>query len=133
MLLVKTYVASSKIHGLGLFADEQIPKGTITWKFNPAIDIAISKETLSTLPEVVKGFVQESGSLSKLSNEYILSADDTRFTNHSSKPNLDSKIITGEPEAIALANRDIKKHEEITIDYRKFDQLSEKSKSSYLK
>lgn len=33
MLLVKTRLGISSIHGIGLFADELIPKGTVTWRF----------------------------------------------------------------------------------------------------
>lgn len=133
MLLVKTYIAPSKIHGIGLFADENIKENTVTWKFDPAIDILLSEKEIAKLPNITQEFIKEFGSLSKLSNKYILSADNARFTNHSSHPNLESKIVTGEPEAIALANRDIKKGEELTIDYRGFDRLSEKSGQAYLK
>ena len=38
MLVVKTYINKSKIHGFGLFAGENIKKGTVIWKFNPVID-----------------------------------------------------------------------------------------------
>jgi len=125
MLLVKTYISPSKIHGIGLFADEDIKKGTTTWRFNPTIDILICEKEKSELPEITQKFIEEYGSLSKLSNKFVLSADNTRFTNHSSQPNLDAKIIEGEPEAIAVANQDIKKGEELTIDYRTFDKISD--------
>jgi hypothetical protein len=44
MLTVKTYLDKSNISGIGLFAGENIKKGTITWKFNPHIDIYFSKK-----------------------------------------------------------------------------------------
>lgn len=40
MLNVKASVKPSPINGLGLFADEDIKKGTITWKYNPRFDIS---------------------------------------------------------------------------------------------
>ncbi|MDO8341401.1 MAG: SET domain-containing protein [Candidatus Woesebacteria bacterium] len=132
MLLIKTYLAPSRIHGIGLFANEDIKKGTITWRFDPAIDILITEEQISRLPINVSEFIKEYGSLSKSSHKYVLSADNTRFTNHSSKPNLESKFSDEESEAIAIANRDINKGEELTIDYRVFDKLSENSKQDYL-
>ena len=133
MLLVKTYISPSKIHGTGLFAAEDIKKGTVTWKFDSSIDILITKKQMSRLPRITQEFIKEYGSLSNLSHKYVLSADNARFTNHSSKPNLETKIIKGEPEAIAVANRDIEKDEELTINYRSFDQLSAKSQQNYLK
>ena len=39
MLLVKTKLNISPIHGIGLFAVEFIPAKTIVWKFHPAIDL----------------------------------------------------------------------------------------------
>jgi hypothetical protein len=33
MLLVKTTIAPSPIHGIGLFADQFIPQGTRIWEF----------------------------------------------------------------------------------------------------
>ena len=38
MLLVKTYVAPSAVHGLGLFAAEPIARGACIWRFDPRID-----------------------------------------------------------------------------------------------
>jgi uncharacterized protein len=132
MLLVKTYIAPSKIHGTGLFAVKNIAKGTITWRFDPAIDIAITPKQLAQLPKVAREFVEEYGSLSILSGNYIISADNARFTNHSSIPNLDTKIAKDEPEAVAVANKEIAKGEEMTIDYKSFDKISAKSGNDYL-
>lgn len=39
MLMVNASAQSSTIHGIGLIANERIPKGTVTWKFNPQFDI----------------------------------------------------------------------------------------------
>lgn len=35
MLLIKTKLDLSKIHGVGLFADEFIAKGTKIWEYRP--------------------------------------------------------------------------------------------------
>ena len=42
MLLVKTYLDKSLIHGVGVFADEFIKKGTLMWEFNPLIDVVLT-------------------------------------------------------------------------------------------
>ena len=38
MLLIKASARPSKINGIGLFADQEIPKGTQIWKFNQQFD-----------------------------------------------------------------------------------------------
>jgi len=131
MLTIKTYLDKSNISGIGLFAGEFIKKGTITWKFSPLLDIYFSKKDYSLLPENTKEFINEYGSLSKVSNKYIISIDNTRFTNHSSTPNLDSIKMENEPELVAIANRDINIGEEMTINYKGFDRMSEKSSADY--
>jgi len=47
MILVRTYLAPSSIDGLGLFAAEDIPKGTITWEFYSEIDIVLEEYCLT--------------------------------------------------------------------------------------
>ena len=41
MLLVRTYLDRSAIHGIGLFAAERIPKGTVLWRLEPSIDLLL--------------------------------------------------------------------------------------------
>jgi hypothetical protein len=38
MLLVRTTLRPSGVHGLGLFADEFIPKGFVIWRFDGHVD-----------------------------------------------------------------------------------------------
>src|SRR3546814_1178092 len=54
MLLVKTYVAPSRIHGLGLFAAERIPRGARIWEFNPVMDRFVSREEFESLPPAAR-------------------------------------------------------------------------------
>ncbi|TSC83470.1 MAG: hypothetical protein G01um101417_553 [Parcubacteria group bacterium Gr01-1014_17] len=49
MLAVKASAKPSKIEGIGLFADEKIPKGTVTWRFHPRIDVVPSPGEPETL------------------------------------------------------------------------------------
>ena len=65
--------------------------------------------------ENLKNYIESYASLSMISNQYILGNDNVRFTNHSTKPNLVSKKIDYEAEKVAMASRDIKKGEELTI------------------
>ena len=54
MLLVRTRLGPSTIHGIGVFADEDIPRGTIVWSFNPLIDKALTDEEIEGLPALAQ-------------------------------------------------------------------------------
>ena len=49
MLTVLASAKPSPIHGVGLFADEFIPKGTIMWRFDPTFDIFFPKDEAKRL------------------------------------------------------------------------------------
>lgn len=121
MLLVKTKLGTSKINGIGLYADQFIPKDTVIWKFNPSVDIKFHNGDYAELKkqtgvDSLEKYIYRS----KISNCYILCSDDARFTNHSSNPNtLDTM---DDIEGLTIANRDIQPGEEITSDYSLFDE-----------
>ena len=116
MLLVKTYLDKSKIEGLGLFATELIPKGTLVWKFVHGFDFTIDKEHLNKFPEIAKSWVSRYGYYNKTEGGYVICIDDARFFNHSENPNTDNTNDVG-----TIATRDIPKDEEITCNYSEFD------------
>ncbi len=122
MLLVKTKLAPSKINGIGVFAAQKIPKGTITWRFDPKFDRTFTPKEVSKLSKIQFDLINHCSYLSKKTNRYIYCMDDSRFTNHSNKPNMDnSKVLPGDLETCDIANRDIKAGEELTVDYRIID------------
>ena len=132
MLTVKTKVKSSKIHELGLFADQIIPKGTTTWKFDPKFDIAFNSNEVEKMPEIQQGLIDKYSFLSKVSGRYIYSIDNTRFVNHSVKNNIDFITNSNEPEFYSIANKDIQIGEELLINYKHLDAYDEKSNENYL-
>lgn len=46
MLLVKTKLDVSRLHGIGLFAAQFIPKGTITWEYSPLFDSSFDEQEI---------------------------------------------------------------------------------------
>jgi uncharacterized protein len=120
MLLVKTTLACSRIHGIGLFADEFIPKGTIIWKFNPVIDISLTKEQIEELAKPSCEQIQKYTYRSMISGLYVLCGDDARFFNHSLVPNCHD-ICESQEQDLTIASRDIHPGEELTCDYALFD------------
>ena len=49
MLIINTYLDKSKIHGVGVFADEFIKKGTLISKIIPGLDCIVEKDSLKNL------------------------------------------------------------------------------------
>lgn len=117
MLLVKTKIGPSKIHGIGLFADENIPRGKVVWKFNPIIDKAITIEETKTLPGFTQEYIQKYSFFND--GKYILCGDYAIFTNHSDNPNLESV------DEMSVAAHDIQNGEELTDNYNSYDEEPE--------
>jgi hypothetical protein len=106
MLKVKTFVKRSNIHGFGLFANEDIPEGTIIWEFNEEVDEDIT--------ENYKDYYNQDH-VSKINNRYYIFTD-ARYMNHSDNNNI--SYTEGIEEAKGLANRFICKGEELTENYK---------------
>jgi SET domain-containing protein len=109
MLIIKTTLLPSPIHGIGLFSDEDIPAGTIIYKVDILWTKIFLRDYVESLSELEQEFFQKyAWSVGDL---FYLSIDNDRFMNHSWKPN------TYETHFTTVALRDIKKGEEITCDY----------------
>ena len=120
MLLIKTKLDVSPIHGIGLFADEFIAEGTIIWKFNDLIDLRFAEDRIEQLAESAREQIKKYSYREKHSGLYVLCGDDARFFNHSEDPNcLD--IYSGEEQDLTVARRDVKAGEELTCNYALFD------------
>lgn len=118
MLRVKTKLRQSKIHGIGVFADQFIPKGTVTWEYDPKYDVCFTKKEIHGLPEPGKGVLLFYCYYDKKLNRYILCADHLRHINHAKQKKLENIVSTPRRD---IAARDIKKGEELICDYNKFD------------
>lgn len=113
MLLVRTYLAQSPIHGLGVFAAEPIAVGTPLWRFAPGIDLVIPSSRLAELPSAFLAFLDTYGYPSPAFEDgVVLSCDHARFMNHSERPNT---ALRGWE---TLARLHIAPGDEITCDYR---------------
>ena len=119
-MLIRTRVAPSGIHGMGLFAVEAVGKGTPVWRFEAVFDHDFSPEQFAALPSLAREHTRWFCFVSKVNGHVILSGDHACFINHSEANN------TGiPPEAAApvttVALRDIAAEEEITCDYWSYD------------
>ena len=113
MLLVKTYLDKSKVHGLGVFAGQSIRKGAKIWRFVYGFDRFYTRKRLAKLPKQARDYINLHGYQWK--NEILLSMDYDTFMNHSENPNTDFH------NGFVIARGNIRKGEEITNDYRAFE------------
>ena len=113
MLLVKTYLDKSKIHGIGVFAAEFIPRGTKMWRYVEGFDRCYTPRQFAKLPKAAREYIRSYGY--KVDGEIIVPGDNDRHCNHADKPNT---YLKG---GYAIARIDIRKGTEITNDYREFD------------
>ncbi|HET6389377.1 SET domain-containing protein [Hyphomicrobium sp.] len=121
MLMVKTRVGLSAIAGIGLFADEDIPMGTETWRFMPEFDRLLTQADIDSLPEPARSNILDHAYLDAASGLFVLCADNARFMNHADEPNTAGIHEPGAIEGYDIAIRDIRAGEEMTCDYRTFD------------
>jgi SET domain-containing protein len=115
MLRVPTYIASSSIAGMGLFAATRLPAGCVIWEYTDGIDWRIGPDELELFPEPYQSrmrhyLYQEDSGI------YVLCGDNAKYMNHAEDPNCD------DPEgAYTVTNRVVRAGEELTCDYRNFD------------
>ena len=122
MLLIKTKIGPSSIHGIGLFTAEFIPKGTKVSEFKKELDVEINISELAKLPEIARNTFLKYAYLTKAKDKYILDFDDSRFCNHSTTPNLQCVDSLGNAILADVAIRDIQIGEELTMNYEDFDR-----------
>lgn len=116
MLLVKTELKVSKVHGIGLFAAQFIPKGTVTWQYHPGLDISYCDNDILKMPDAARELFLKYAYYDKELELYILCSDDQRFINHEA----DSPNIISTPRQ-DVAGRDIMPGEELLCNYNCYD------------
>ena len=119
MLLVRTFLAPSRIHGIGLFAAQRIPAGTVIWRMSPIIDIELSDVDLDRLAGPARDQIDKYTYMDLARGTRVLCGDDARFFNHDDHPNChDFPDADG---GTTVAARDIDEGEELTCDYARLD------------
>ena len=114
MLTIPTFVMESRTHGLGLFAADHIVGGSVVWQYVPDFDRYVSQTLYASLPDPARRFLDFYGNVNT-HGDILICADDARFMNHSSVPNVSA---AGD---VNVALRDINVGEEILCEYSEFD------------
>ena len=115
MFLIRTRVGPSAIHGVGVFAREAVPAGTVVWRYDPAFDRIVTAAEVDGAPPAFRAYLDAYAYPSAdLGGATVLCCDDAKFLNHSDDPN------TVERPFASVAARPIAAGEEITCDYGTF-------------
>jgi SET domain-containing protein len=113
MLYIDTYLDKSKIHGVGVFSKENVNKGEQIKEERPEFEIEFNKDKLPSMPLALAKLIDTHAYERKIgSGILVLGIDNEKYLNHSNDPSVND-------EGIALKN--IKIGDEITIDYKDFD------------
>lgn len=124
MLLVRTVLGPSTIHGTGIFARVFIPKGHVIWRFEEGYDLSLDRSGFEALSPDEKSEWERFSYVSRFTGRIIRSADDYVWMNHSHTPNIGTKLDPFRPavEGCDFALRDILRGEELTFDYTWFGE-----------
>jgi uncharacterized protein len=114
MMIVKNYVAASEIHGVGLFAGEDIEKDQLIYILDPKVDLVMDAKQIDSIGEEFARFMGIYAFTELNTREVMISLDNSRFMNHCEFPNTLWTYVYG------WAARDIRKGEELTCDYYSF-------------
>lgn len=115
MLLVNASSQPSRIHRLGLFANESIPAGCKIAEYRDGFDLALTEAQVAALPQAVQEQFLRHAFWSTVLQRHVCDGDDGRFTNHSEQPNSQQSGLA------SFALRAIAQGEEITLDYGALD------------
>ena len=116
---VNVRIAPSDIHGVGVFAINDIPEGTkLYMDIMPEMFRLPYKKVKNNLPEAISQILLERWPLIQKGSPFVYpDARYVAYCNHSDSPNYDAKKD--------IAIKDIKAGEEITEDYRQIDGWKE--------
>jgi hypothetical protein len=116
LFLISTYIATSAIEGVGVFAAEAVRKGAIISRFDADFDRLIPTKDYLAAPPFLKSLLDRYAFPHPKMPEYIVyEVDNSRFMNHALDPNTDYSDF-----AAGIALRDIQPGEELTCDYNTF-------------
>jgi SET domain-containing protein len=124
-------IGLSKIHGVGVVAIKDIPKGTNPYKVAGNVSktykpVKITKTEYSKLDpgvrKIIGDFIYQEKDGSFLVPKFGMNSMDISFyMNHSKDNNIDLIEDKHDDFLVHVANRNIKKGEELTIDYNDFE------------
>ena len=122
MFTVKTSIKPSKIHGMGVFLEENVVKNQKLWEFNPRFDLLFSVDEVENMCESTKELIKFYGYLDKqqFNGWHVFHSGNDRFTNHSDMPNTIPYKLE-DCQYMMIASKDMNIGEELTCDYNEYE------------
>jgi uncharacterized protein len=119
MIHIKYKLDKSSVHGIGIFADQDVSKGEIIFTASPILDVNITQEQFDSLKEAEQREIRYWGFFDEPTQKWHVDFDHIHFINHSHTANTTQDF--SHPEAYLVAARDIKAGEELTQNYLEFE------------
>jgi hypothetical protein len=116
MFTIDTYLDRSSLHGIGVFAAQDIARGRVVWEYNPLLDLEFSREQWQRIQQQASphSFKHIRRYSYKEDNRFYVCLDNAQFMNHSSDaPN----VANVKSNNTMVAKTDIRKGEELLCDY----------------
>ena len=120
MFLIKTKLIETPHKGIGVECKQVVLRNTIVWKYCTRFNKTFDLSELTNLTPIEQEFI-DTYTYTRLDGKIELDLDNSRFMNHSDKPNTSFPIDSEYGYAI----KDILIGDELTCDYREFDRGSE--------
>ncbi|MEX0748592.1 MAG: SET domain-containing protein [Candidatus Saccharimonadales bacterium] len=123
MIHINYKLQESKLHGVGLFAAQDIKKGALVYTASPLLDLDLTQKEFDQLNKKEREEVLWWGFFDVPSQKWHVDFDVSKFINHS----FDASLTQDEnhDEAYLVATRDIGAGEELTQNYLEFESKDE--------
>lgn len=93
MMVVRTYIDKSGIHGIGVFAKELLRKGDKIWEYHPVFDLKIDPDVFAALPEAAREEIEIHMYMPEANGPFYYETTSGKYMNHSRDPNVDFSDI----------------------------------------
>ncbi len=123
MIHIKYKLGASKIHGTGLFADQDITSGQLIYTPNTLLDVDITQKEFDSLSYSEKTEVKYYGYIHKKTGNWHVAFDAIRMLNHHNE----LANVIQDNTMVMVAKRNILSGEELLQNYLDFDNPEELS------
>lgn len=118
MIHVKYKLDKSPVHGIGIFANQDISQGQLIYTVSPLLDVNITQTQFDALDEAQQKEIEYWGYWFEPRKVWHVDFDDIHFINHSYSANTTQDF--SRPDEPLTATRDIRAGEELTQNYLEF-------------
>ncbi len=119
MIHIKYRLDRSQIHGIGLFADQDVKKGDTIFTDEPLLDVNITEKQFTSLNKSTQKEILYWGYFDKQNQKWHVDFDHIHFINHSFNPNMTQDMTRS--DVLLVSSRDIRAGEELTQNYLEFE------------